>query len=267
MTSSLNLFIEQPLYFAALLFLILVLSSELGFRLGRYKRQKSDTEQAAPDAGALTGIVYALLGLLIAFTFSSATQRFDDRRDLILKEANAIGTSYLRIDLLPAASQPELRELYRSYTRNRIDAYQTIKTDLAEAKRLHQQGMDEQQLIWQKTLPAAVATQNTSSQTLVINALNDMIVVANERLAATRKHPPAIIFIMLFVLSAVASALAGYNLSSKPKLPRFQILVFAVVLAGTMFVVNDLGHARIGLFTIESTDILLIEVLQSMGVK
>ena len=265
MSQILGSFIDQPLYFAILLFLILLLSSELGFRLGRYRRVHAEARQVSPDAGALTGIVYALLGLLIAFTFANATQRFDERRDLILKEANAIGTSYLRIDLLPQEAQPDLRALYRSYTRSRIDAYQSIKTDIQEAKRLHQQGLDEQQLIWQKTLPAAVATQNTSTQTLVINALNDMIDVANERLAATRKHPPAIIFIMLFVLSAVASALAGYNLAAKPRLPRVQIIVFALVLAGTMFVVNDLGHARIGLFTIEDADILLIEVLQSMG--
>ena len=264
MSSFLGIFIEQPLYFASLLFLILLLASEFGFRVGRYKRTHSEMKQVSPDAGALTGVVYALLGLLIAFTFSNATQRFDDRRDLILKEANAIGTSYLRIDLLPAAAQTELRPMYRNYTQCRIEAYQTIKIDINEAKRLHQQCQDEQLVIWQKTLPAALATQNTSTQTLVVNALNDLIDVANERLAAARKHPPAVVFIMLFILSAVASALAGYNLSTKPKLPRFQILVFALVLAGTMYVVNDLGHARLGLFTSEATDILLVVTLQGL---
>jgi len=263
--NALSLFIEEPVYFAALLFLLLLLSSEIGFRLGRHRHAQGQTEQSSQDAGALTGIVYALLGLLIAFTFSNATERFDDRRDLILKEANAIGTSYLRIDLLPAEFRSELRPLYRQYTQRSIDAYQNIKHDIDHARFLHEQGLKEQALIWKITVQAVAASENTSTQTVVINALNDMIDVKNERLAAVRKHPPAIIFMMLFVLSAVAAGLAGYNLSAKPKLPRVQILIFALVLAGTMYVVNDLGHTRLGLFTIEATDILLEETLQGMA--
>lgn len=259
-----SLFLDQPLYFALLLLLILLLASEIGFRVGSYRCKRGDFEHTPNDAGALTGMVYALLGLLIAFTFANATQRFDERRDLILKEANAIGTSYLRLDLLPTAVQAELRPLYREYTRLRIAAYQTIKVDLDEAKRLHALGLEKQQLIWNIAVPAALETKGPGIQTLVIGALNEMIDVANERLAAARKKPPAIVFIMLFILSAVAAALAGYNLSSKPRLPRVQIFIFGLVLAGTMFIIIDLGHARIGLFTIQATDILLIDVLESM---
>jgi hypothetical protein len=259
-----NALIEQPLHFAIILFVALLLASEIGFHLGRYRRTKGDAEASADDAGALTGIVYALLGLMIAFTFSTATTRFDDHRELILKEANAIGTSYLRIDLLPAEFQPGLRTLYRDYTQNRIATYQSIGVDIHRAKALHDLGLEMQQKIWRTTVAATLASQSTSTQTLVINALNDMIDVANERLAALRKLPPNIIFIMLFVLSAIASALAGYKLAEKPKLPRVQVIVFALALAGTMYVVNDLGHPRVGLFTIEATDKLLEETLEGM---
>lgn len=259
-----NLFIEQPLYFALALFLALLFFSELGFRLGRHHYAKEDADAASHDAGALTGVVYALLGLMIAFTFSAATSRFDEHRDLILKEANSIGTSYLRIDLLPAEFQPELRPLYHDYTRNRIDTYQTISTDINQALKMNAQGLAIQQEIWQKTVAASLASRNPATQTVVINALNDMIDVANERLAALRKRPPKIIFMMLFALSAIAAALAGYKLAEKPKLPRVQVTIFALALAGTMYVVSDLGLPRIGFFTIEATDLLLEETLKGM---
>lgn len=259
-----NLFVEQPLYFALALFLALLFFSELGFHVGRYQCTKGDAESSSHDAGALTGVVYALLGLMIAFTFSAATTRFDSHRELILKEANAIGTSYLRIELLPAEFRPELHTLYRDYTQNRIDTYQKISTDFNQAIKLHDQGLVIQQEIWQKTVIASLASQNAATQTLAINALNDMIDVANERLAALRKRPPSIIFMMLFALSAIAAALAGYKLAEKPRLPRVQVTIFALALAGTMYVVSDLGLPRIGFFTIEATDRLLEETLDSM---
>jgi len=259
-----NLLIEQPLYFALALFLALLFFSELGFHMGRYQYAKEDADASSHDAGALTGVVYALLGLMIAFTFSAATSRFDDHRDLILKEANSIGTSYLRIDLLPAEFQPELRALYRDYTQSRINAYQSINTDVERAIKLHDQGLAIQQTIWQKTVAASLASRNPATQTVVINALNDMIDIANERLAALHKRPPRIIFMMLFALSAIAAALAGYKLAEKPKLPRVQVTIFALALAGTMYVVSDLGLPRVGFFTIEASDLLLEETLKGM---
>ncbi len=259
-----NLFFEQPLYFALALFLALLFFSELGFYLGRYHYAKEGADASPHDAGALTGVVYALLGLMIAFTFSAATSRFDNHRDLILKEANAIGTSYLRIDLLPAEFQTELRPLYRHYTQNRIDTYQKISTDINQALKMNDQGLAMQHDIWQKTVAASLASQSPAAQTAVINALNDMIDVANERLASLRKRPPMIIFMMLFALSAIASALAGYKLAEKPKPPRVQVIIFALALAGTMYVVSDLGLPRVGFFTIQATDLLLEETLKGM---
>src|SRR5437879_73732 len=70
--------------------------------------------------GAVEAALFGLLGLLIAFTFSGAATRFDTRRQLIIDEANMIGTAYLRIDLLPADAQPALREKFRQYVDSRL---------------------------------------------------------------------------------------------------------------------------------------------------
>ena len=103
----------------------MILLLELGRRLGR-RRQGRDEEGARAGLGAVEGAVFTLLGLLIAFTFSGAASRFDMRRQLIGQEANAIGTAWLRLDLLPAQAQPELRDLFRRYLDLRLAAYRKM---------------------------------------------------------------------------------------------------------------------------------------------
>ena len=96
------------------LFAGMILLLEVGRRLGR-RRHGRDEEGARAGLGAVEGAVFALLGLLIAFTFSSAASRFDTRRQLIVQEGNAIGTAWLRLDLLLSSAQPELRDLFRRF--------------------------------------------------------------------------------------------------------------------------------------------------------
>jgi hypothetical protein len=96
------------------LFLGMLLFLEIGRRIG-VRRMKDDSEAGAEGIGAVDGAVFAVLGLLIAFTFSGATARFDSRRQLIVEETNDIGTAYRRLDLLPAHAQPALRDSFRRY--------------------------------------------------------------------------------------------------------------------------------------------------------
>jgi DNA-binding IclR family transcriptional regulator len=117
----------------ACLFLGMLIFSEIGRRIG-VARSARDPDGLAKGAGAAEAAVFALLGLLIAFTFSGAASRFEDRRHLITAEANAIGTAYLRIDLLPAAAQPEMRALFRRYAEVRSVAYRDVE-DGGKARR------------------------------------------------------------------------------------------------------------------------------------
>src|SRR5262245_52835786 len=98
---------------------------EVGRRIGA-RRVASDPEGARTGIGPIDGAVFGLLGLLLAFTFSSAASRFDVRRQLIVQETNAIGTAWLRIDLMPAGAQPELRDLFRRYLDSRLEMYRLL---------------------------------------------------------------------------------------------------------------------------------------------
>ena len=97
------------------------------------RRKLRDPEGAGPGAGALEAAVYGLLGLLIAFTFSGAASRFDARRPHVVEEANALGTAYLRIDLLSPSPQPALRESFRRYLDARLELYHKLP-DVAAAR-------------------------------------------------------------------------------------------------------------------------------------
>src|SRR3954471_10223287 len=105
---------------------------EIGRRFGM-RWAARDPEGAKSVAGGAEGAVFGLMGLLIAFTFSGAATRFDTRRAQLVEEANCIGTAWLRLDLLPADTQPPLRDKLREYTEARIAAFRTLH-DAANTK-------------------------------------------------------------------------------------------------------------------------------------
>jgi len=98
--------------------------------LGRRFRIK---HKAPPESTAIEGAIFALFGLLLAFTFSGAVERYDRHRELLVEETNAIGTAYLRLDLLPPAAQPALRKLFRDYTTSRLHLYDAVSVEVSPA--------------------------------------------------------------------------------------------------------------------------------------
>ena len=106
------------------LFLGMVVCLELGYRLGG--RDAKLAPKAHEGIGAIEAAIFALLGLLLGFAFAGAMSRLDSNRQLIVREANAIGTAYLRLDIVPVSSQPELRRLFREYLEARLRVYENV---------------------------------------------------------------------------------------------------------------------------------------------
>jgi len=243
------------------LFFGMVLLLEVGRWLGR-RRQDKDEAGARAGLGAVEGAVFALMGLLIAFTFSGAATRFDSRRQLIIEEANAIGTAWLRLDLLPAATQPELRELFRRYLDARLAAYEKIPDweavhgELARANALQTE-------IWNRATVACREAANPLTAQL-IPALNEMFDIASTRTAAAQIHPPSIIFIMLSVLALMSSLLAGHAMADGKSRSWIHVVGFALILSATVYVILDLEFPRLGLIRIDAFDQVLVELRGTM---
>ena len=106
---------------------VVLVSAEVGWRLGNYRRQLPHHEKDAP-VGAIVGATLGLLAFLLAFTFGMAASRYDTRRQLVLQEANAIGTTYLRADMLPEPQRSEIRNLLREYAALRVGGVSSIMT-------------------------------------------------------------------------------------------------------------------------------------------
>src|SRR3954452_6251641 len=110
---------------SGLLFLGMLLFIDLGYRIGR-RRKRSTPDTTDEGSGTVDAAVFGLLGLILAFTFSGASNRLDVRRAQIVQESNAIGRAYLRVHLLPSTEQPAIRDLFRKYLDSRISAYNNI---------------------------------------------------------------------------------------------------------------------------------------------
>ena len=248
--------------FAVILFLGMLLLLEAGRRIG-IRRRANDTEGAQVGTGAVEGAVFGLLGLLIAFTLSGAASRFDTRRQLIIEETNAIGTAYLRLDLLPADLQPALRESFRRYVDARLEVYRkmpnlaAVKVELARVTALQGE-------IWSQAVTACRETASQPATMLLLPALNEMIDITTTRTMALQMHPPTVIFAMLGGLALLSALLAGYGMAGSATRSWLYLLGFATIMAVTVYVILDIEFPRLGLIRVDAFDQALIELRQSM---
>ena len=248
---------------AACLFFGMLIFSEVGRRIG-IARLARDPEGLAKGAGAAEAAVFGLLGLLIAFTFSGAASRFEDRRHLIAAEANAIGTAYLRIDLLPGDAQRDMRELFRRYLDARLATYRDVADQTATKAKLAE-GAALQEDIWTKALTASRRPEAPAQAAmLLLPALNEMIDITTTREMATRNHPPLAVFLLLCGLSLVGALLVGYGTSTNKDRSWFHTVVFAAILSLTVYVIVDLEFPRLGLIRVDAADQTLIDLRKSM---
>ncbi len=245
------------------LLVVILAFLEVGRRIGLC-RQQVDPEGAGAGLGAIDGAVFGLMGLLIAFTFSGAATRFDARRQLVGQEANNIGTAYLRIDLLPQAAQPALREDFRNYTETRFTIFRELRTDAGAARRELVRSEELQGKIWNEAVAACKEVNSPAVTTLVLSSLNDMIDITTTRRVAAETHPPQVVFYGLGLLVIATSLLAGYGMAGAKKRSWIHMLAYAFIMASTLYVILDMEYPRVGLIRLDAADRVLVDVRNSM---
>ena len=242
----------------------MLLCLEIGRRLGLRPLQE-DASAATEGIGAVDGAVFAVLGLLIAFTFSGAMARFDSRRQLIIDETNNIGTAYLRLDVLPPDAQPALRENFKRYLDTRIETYRKIP-DWAAVRASLARGNELQLEIWRQAVTAVrMEGAVPGAPMLVLPALNAMIDITTTRTMAAYLHPPWVVFVMLFAMALAASLLAGYGMTGGKLRSRFHMVGFAAVMAIAVFVILDIEFPRLGWIRVDAFDQTLVDLRESMN--
>jgi hypothetical protein len=236
---------------------------EVGRRLG-IRRLARGQEAAVAGGGAIETAIFGLLSLLLAFTFSGAGSRFDSRRQLISEETNAIGTAWLRLDLLPGEAQPALRASFRAYLDSRIEIFRKLP-DVGAAEAELARSAELQGAIWTGAVAASrLPGANPDAVRLLLPALNEMIDIATTQTMAAMIHPPKVIFVLLFTLALGCSLLAGHAMAGSKKRSWLHILGFALMTVLTVYVILDIEYPRLGLFRLDAYDQVLVDLRASM---
>jgi hypothetical protein len=224
--------------------------------LGRRFRIK---HKAPQESTAIESAIFALFGLLLAFTFSGAVERYDRHRELIVEETNAIDVAYLRLDLLAPAAQPALRQLFRDYTNSRLHLYDAVSEEVSPASE------HMQREIWKQSVAAAAASGASVDATkLLLPALNTMIDITHTRKNTFNLHPPEVVFLLLFVFSGGAAFLGGYSMAVRGR-SWFHMFALAVAVTLTIYATLEIEYPRRGLIRLRDTDKTLIDLRNSMN--
>lgn len=236
------------------LFVGMVVCLEIGFRVAN--RRIRLIGAAHEGLGSIEAAVFALLGLLLGFAFSQALGRFDDRRAMIVGEANAIGTAYLRLDLAPASAQAGLRQIFREYLDARISVYAT-PGDRDATDRSVAAAEAIQRRIWAAVVEAAASDPSQNVARVLVPAVNEMIDITTVRTVMLHVRIPRVILFLLIIVALCSAMTAGYAMAKRGRRSILHIVLYATSVAMTIYVILDLEHPRLGLIRLDTTDRLL----------
>jgi hypothetical protein len=246
----------MPLWvFNLLVSTIVLLSLEIGWRLGNYRRQRGEDEK--PPVSAAVGATLGLLAFLLAFTFSISASRFDNRKQTVLNEANAIGTTYLRTDMLPEPLGEEARSLLREYTAIRAGGVAFI---------LSQDGMTRSAAVQEELWAIAVDAGNRSSSFttgLFIQSLNEMIDLDAIRITAHRNRIPDGIWLMFGLVTVFSMGAMGFQFGLTGARSWAVIIMLVVVFTTVITMIADLDRSQGGLLRVSQQP--LLDLLNKIG--
>ncbi|MCU0500671.1 MAG: DUF4239 domain-containing protein [Anaerolineae bacterium] len=236
---------------------IVLLSAEAGWRLGNYRRQRPHHEKDAP-VGAVVGATLGLLAFLLAFTFGMAASRYDTRRQLVLQEANTIGTTYLRADLLPEPQRSGIRNLLREYAALRVGGVSSIITPrvMAQSGALHDR-------LWADAVAVGAQSPNSIVGGLFIQSLNELIDLDATRVAAGRSRIPDTIWLALYAVTILTMAAMGYQFGLTGEHSWPVTILLTLVFTTVILLIADLDRPQEGLLRVSQQAV--IDLINKIG--
>jgi len=235
---------DFPLLVLFLSFLLLFLSARVGSQLRRWIPLLKEEER--DDYAVVLGATLTLLGLLIGFSFSMAVSRYDQRKNYEESEANAIGTEYVRADLLPEKDASRIRELLRKYTDQRVLFYTT--RDQHRIAKINADTAELQSELWSAVRPAAAAQPTAAVVALAVSGMNDVLNSQGYTQAAWWNRIPIAAWVLMAAIAIVCNLMIGYSTHQK-NWRIFLILPIAVSIA--FFLICDIDSPHAGPIRVE----------------
>ncbi|HEY7402699.1 MAG TPA: hypothetical protein VIB39_04210 [Candidatus Angelobacter sp.] len=229
-------------------FVVMLTAGETGFWLGRGSRTKG-FDETKKRISSVEASVLGVLGLLLGFTLAMAVSRFDTRRVLVLEEANAIGTSYWRSQVLPAPEGPEISDLLREYVDAKLN-YFAAGIDPGHLKVSRERIARLQRELWVRAAASAQRDPRSVPAGLLLQSLNQTFDLDSARWTALNVHvPDGVLWVDMFV-GVLAALLVGYNFGVTGRHDFISTCVLAVCIATVMSVIIDLDQPRQGLIRV-----------------
>ncbi len=240
-----------PLWGVFLLTLaVLLLASEGGYRLGR-GIQKRRPDRSETNLGTIVGAALAFLGFLLAFLTGTAVNIFNGRVQLVVQEANAIGTTYLRAGYLDEPYSTESRQLLREYVDTRLAALDQDRREaaIARSEEIHME-------LWRR---AEIVARESPVPTIsiYISALNEVIDLHEQRvnLELGIRIPPTIL-LGLYLVGILTMALIGLHHSHAGQRNLVALVAMVLILSMVFYLIVDLDRSQQGLLKVPQTALL-----------
>jgi hypothetical protein len=237
---------------------IVILAIEVGYRVGQYRRRRSDQEKDAP-VGAIVAATLGLLAFMLAFTFGLAATRFDARRMVVLEESNAIGTANLRAGLLPEPHRSQIHKLFREYVDVRLAAVQPGVTEeaIARSTELHRS-------LWSQASDVATLDNRSILTGLFVQSLNEVIDLHAKRvMLGLRNRIPSLVWLVLYFMAFVSMAALGYQEGLSGSRRSLAVLALALTFSSVMLLIADLDRPQEGLLRVSQR--AMIDLRESLN--
>lgn len=251
---------QSSVVIVMVLLLSMIAVIELGFRIGA-RWAASTVESSRSQVSAIQASLLGVLGLLLAFTLSLALQRFDARSQAVVEEANAIGTAWLRTELLPAAQREQAREQMRHYIDLRVQAGARATTDVDARAGLLAASAQAQTAMWRTATEAAAADPGPVTSGLFIQALNEMFDAYGRRAAALERHVPEIVLFLLYGTFLLTGSIVGFTSGLSGQRASFVTYVMVVLIVLLVFIIIDLDRPRRGLIEVNQASLIELQAL------
>lgn len=240
---------DYPLLVFVLSLLALWLSTQLGVYLAKRRKLEEGTRE---DFGVILAATLTLLGLIIGFSFSMAIGRYDQRKNYEEAEANAIGTEYVRADLLPAADAARVRALLKSYLGQRILFYSDRNED--EIRLINGRTAQLQSELWTAIL-APAAARPTPPVALAVSGMNDVLNSQGYTQAAWWNRIPFTAWLLMTLIAVCATTLVGMGSKNANRMSRL-VLVLPLVISIAFFLIADIDSPRRGIIRVVPQNLL-----------
>jgi len=243
---------KYPLLVLVLSMVTLAFSAWLGAT--KFGRLRAQIAEQSDEFGIIQGATLTLLGLIIGFTFAMAVSRYDQRKNYEEEEANAIGTEYLRVDVLPAAESAKMKQLLIAYTEQRVLYYTT--RDLDRLAEIDAETARLQQEMW-KTVTGPAMAQPNALTGLALAGMNDVINTQGYTQAAWWNRIPRAAWALMFIMAIFTTGLVGMGTKTTSGF-RPVLLVLPVIISIAFFLIADIDSPRRGVIRVAPQNMLAL---------